>query len=223
MKIWLTQWKLKNTMLIELHDLKPRYMSESEISGSDIYLQSFVLFEQGRSYMVCAKSGHGKSSLLNFIYGSNTQYDGTIDFIGLESYLDSTYMRTSVLSYLFQDLCLFSELTAMENVQLKNNLTHFKTDVEIGDMLDAILPADKKNQPVATLSLGQRQRVAAVRALCQPFKFILLDEPFSHLDNDNAAAVAKMVSEEVRRQGAGMIVTALDPIDFFAFDKVMTL
>ena len=132
-------------------------------------------------------------------------------------------LRTRVLSFMFQDLGLFPQLTAMENVQLKNRLTGFKSDAEIEAMLDALLPEGKKHQPVATLSLGQRQRVAAVRALCQPFKIILMDEPFSHIDSENARCVADMVMGEVGRQGAGLIVTALDAIDYFPFDVTYNL
>jgi putative ABC transport system ATP-binding protein len=124
---------------------------------------------------------------------------------------------------MFQDLCLFPELTAMENVQLKNMLTNFKSDSEIEQMLASLLPVEKRNQPVATLSLGQRQRVAAVRALCQPMHFLLLDEPFSHLDNETAKAVADIMEKEIEKQGAGLIVTALDPIEFFPFDKRLNL
>ena len=220
-------------MTIELHNVKPRYMSESEVAGSDIYLQPSVVFEQGRKYMVCARSGHGKTSLLNFIYGISDQYDGSIERkaesgkqraeSGKRKAESGERLRLSVLSYMFQDLGLFPELTAMENVQLKNRLTDFKSDSEIEQMLDALLPEGKKHQPVATLSLGQRQRVAAVRALCQPMRFLLLDEPFSHLDHDTAAQVAAMISAEVERQGAGLIVTALDPSDLFRFDKTMQL
>ena len=220
-------------MTIELHNVKPRYMSESEVAGSDIYLQPSVVFEQGRKYMVCARSGHGKTSLLNFIYGISDQYDGTIERkaengeqraeSGKRKAENGECFPLSVLSYMFQDLGLFPELTAMENVQLKNRLTDFKSDSEIERMLNALLPEGKKHQPVATLSLGQRQRVAAVRALCQPMRFLLLDEPFSHLDHDTAAQVAAMISAEVERQGAGLIVTALDPTDLFHFDKTMQL
>lgn len=220
-------------MQITLNNVKPKYMSESEVAGSDIYLQPSVVFEQGRKYMVCARSGHGKTSLLNFIYGISYQYDGSIEREtesgeretenGKRRTLSASRIPLSVLSYMFQDLCLFPELTAMENVQLKNRLTDFKSDSEIERMLDALLPEGKKHQPVATLSLGQRQRVAAVRALCQPMRFLLLDEPFSHLDHDTAAQVAAMISDEVERQGAGLIVTALDPIDQFHFDKTMQL
>ncbi len=220
-------------------------MSESEVAGSDIYLQPSVLFEQGRSYLVRARSGHGKTSLLNFIYGISGQYDGEVVLTengerrtenathpaltgttlreGMANARTENELRTRVLSFMFQDLGLFPQLTAMENVQLKNRLTGFKSDAEIEAMLDALLPEGKKHQPVATLSLGQRQRVAAVRALCQPFKIILMDEPFSHIDSENARCVADMVMGEVGRQGAGLIVTALEAIDYFPFDVTYNL
>ena len=202
-------------------------MSESEVAGSDIYLQPSVLFERGRKYMVCARSGHGKTSLLNFIYGSNLNYDGEILYHShlspFTSHLSPFYLRLRHLSYLFQDLCLFPELTAMENVLIKNNLTHHNSNAEILTMLDSVLPSDKKHQPLRTLSLGQRQRVAAVRALCQPFQFLLMDEPFSHLDRETSQAVAAMVLREVEAQNAGIILTALDALDFFPFDTTLNL
>lgn len=217
-------------MTIELKNLKPRYMSESEVAGSDIYLQPSVLFEQGKKYMVCARSGHGKTSLLNFIYGSNLNYDGQILYHSPA--LPSTPQHSSTLpfslrlrhlSYLFQDLSLFPELTALENVQIKNSLTGHKSESDIEAMLDSVLPSDKKHQPLRTLSLGQRQRVAAVRALCQPFEFLLMDEPFSHLDSETAVQVAAMTLREVDAQGAALIVTALEPTDLFPFDTTLNL
>jgi putative ABC transport system ATP-binding protein len=171
--------------------------------------------------MVCAKSGKGKTSLLNFIYGSNRNFDGRIDYH--ENTGNPFVLRREKLSYMFQDLRLFDELTAFENVLLKNNLTHHKSEDEINNMLDSLLAPEKKNQPVGTLSLGQRQRVAAVRALCQPFEFLMLDEPFSHLDHDNAMLVANLISKEVSQQDAGLIVTALDAVDLFDFDLTLNL
>lgn len=197
-------------------------MSEPEVAGSDIYLRPELRFEQGKKYMVCAKSGHGKSSLLNFIYGINKEYEGTIEMLS-ENEEGKKSLGTHILSYMFQDLCLFPELTAIENVQLKNDLTNFKSDSEIEKMLTALLPAEKRHQPVASLSLGQQQRVAAVRALCQPMQFLMMDEPFSHLDKETAQKVADMVVAEVDRQGAGLIVTALDPIEMLPFDVKLNL
>ena len=208
-------------MIIELRNLKPQYMSESEVAGSDIYLQPSVVFERGRKYMICARSGHGKTSLLNFIYGSNLYYDGVIDYH--EPVSSPFDLRLRKLSYLFQDLCLFPELTALENVQIKNSLTEHKSEAEIEAMLDALLPASKKHQPLRTLSLGQRQRVAAVRALCQPFEFLLMDEPFSHLDHETAQQVAAMTLREVEAQGASLLLTSLDPTNLFPFDCTLKL
>ena len=208
-------------MIIEHRNLKPQYMSESEVAGSDIYLQPSVVFERGRKYMICARSGHGKTSLLNFIYGSNLYYDGVIDYH--EPVSSPFDLRLRKLSYLFQDLCLFPELTALENVQIKNSLTEHKSEAEIEAMLDALLPASKKHQPLRTLSLGQRQRVAAVRALCQPFEFLLMDEPFSHLDHETAQQVAAMTLREVEAQGASLLLTSLDPTDLFPFDCTLKL
>lgn len=210
-------------MTIELRNLKPTYMSEPEVAGSDIYLQPSVRFEQGKKYMICARSGHGKTSLLNFIYGSNLHYDGQIIFTPHSSFLTPHSLRLRHLSYLFQDLRLFPELTALENVQIKNSLTGHKSDADIEAMLDALLPAGKKHQPLRTLSLGQRQRVAAVRALCQPFDFLLLDEPFSHLDHETAQQVAAMTLREVEAQGASLLLTSLDPTDLFPFDCTLKL
>lgn len=209
------------TMRIELNKIKPNYMSDSEVSGSDIYLQPQVIFERGRKYMVRAKSGQGKTSLLNFIYGNSTEFNGTINYH--EQATDTFNFRRNKLSYMFQDLCLFPDLTAVENVRIKNLMTNHKSDAEIDAMFYEVLLSEKKTQPAKTLSLGQLQRVAAIRALCQPFEFLLLDEPFSHLDYETATRVAQMINKEVERQGAGLIVTALDETDLFVFDKVLNL
>lgn len=223
-------------MEIVLKNLKPCYMSESEVTGSDIYLIPEFRFEKGKRYMVCARSGHGKTSLLNFIYGVSHRFDGSIEYRGFDGVgtLASSaarpmpehqllLLRRRALSLMFQDLCLFDELTAFENVQLKNRLTGFKTDAEIRAMLDTLLPSAKKDQPVRTLSLGQRQRMAAVRAMCQPFAFLLLDEPFSHLDHQSAAQVAELIARETEKQEAALIVTALDPTSLFHFDATINL
>ena len=59
------------------------------------------------------------------------------------------------------------------------------------------------------MSFGQQQRVAMMRALVQPFDFILADEPISHLDDNNSRIMGQILMEEARRQGAGVIVTSI--------------
>ncbi|MDE7143640.1 MAG: ABC transporter ATP-binding protein, partial [Muribaculaceae bacterium] len=69
--------------------------------------------------------------------------------------------------------------------------------------------ADKADTPVARMSVGQQQRVAIIRALCQPFDFIFLDEPVSHLDERNNREAATMITEEAAASGAGIISTSV--------------
>ena len=69
--------------------------------------------------------------------------------------------------------------------------------------------SDKVNSLVQHLSIGQQQRVAIIRTLCQPCDFIVLDEPVSHLDEANNAIVARLVESEAQRQGAGIIATSV--------------
>lgn len=74
--------------------------------------------------------------------------------------------------YAFQDLRIFTELTALENVQLKNNLTGYKKKKEILAFFEKLGLSDKLNVKTGKLSFGQQQRVAFIRALCQPFDFL---------------------------------------------------
>ena len=67
----------------------------------------------------------------------------------------------------------------------------------------------RRDFPAGKMSIGQQQRVAIIRSLCQPFDFILLDEPVSHLDEDNNRIAAMLISEEAERNGAGIISTSV--------------
>ena len=125
---------------------------------------------------------------------------------------------------LFQDLRLFGELTVAENIGLKNELTHFKTQEQIGRMLEAAGIADKRDAPVEKLSLpDSSKRVAFIRCMCQPFDFILLDEPVSHLDAANGELLSGMLLEEAQAQGAGIVVTSVGSRLGLPYHKTLTL
>jgi len=209
-------------MLIELNSIKPTYMSDSEISASDIYLQESLLFEKGKKYLIKANSGHGKTSILNFIYGSNPNFSGSINYNGISN--NNLFdFRKSKISYVFQDFKLFPSLSVFENIQLKNTLTNHKTVEEIDQLIEQVLLGHKKDSLVKKLSLGQKQRVAIIRALCQPFEFLFLDEPFSHLDKENIKISSNIIIQEIDEQDAGLIMTSLDETEIFNFDEVLNL
>lgn len=210
-------------MHIELKNIKPEYMSEEEVASSDIYLKEQLVFHQGKKYLIAASSGKGKTSLLNFIYGVNKNFDGEINYITDSKHHSAFDLRLNKLSYVFQDLKLFPEISLIENILLKNKLTDHKSIEEIDLWLDRVGLLHRKDQPVKTLSLGQRQRAAILRALCQPFDFLLLDEPFSHVDEKNIDILIPLLSKEVEKQGAGIILTTLDQKHFFNYDQILNL
>ncbi len=186
-----------------------------------------LTFERGHLYLVEAASGTGKSSLCSYIYGYRNDYQGMILFDGQNIrnlvMQDWVALRQRHLSQLFQELRLFPELSAMENVQIKNRLTGFKTKKEIMRWFECLGIADKTDELVGKLSFGQQQRVALMRALAQPFDFILVDEPISHLDAENAVAMGDVLMEEAQRQGAGVIVTSIGKHMNLKYEKVLHL
>ena len=209
-------------MIINLNNIKPSYMSESEVSGSDVYLKKNINLESGKNYLFKANSGSGKSSILNFIYQSNENFEGSIQYKNIR-YKNKIDIRKKFISYVFQDFKLFGNLSVWDNIKIKNNLTVHKTDKEINDLLNKIGLHEKKDSLVNKLSIGQKQRTAIVRSLCQPFKFLLLDEPFSNLDEDNITIITKILNDELNNQAAGLIVTTLNNKYLFSYNKIFKL
>lgn len=202
---------------ITLRNLLPlvfRGMENTEtIRTSRIWEVPSFTISRGCRMCVQAESGSGKSSLLSFIYGNRSDYSGTILFDGtdIRTFGATAWsrIRTRTIALLPQKMRLFPRLTAMENICLKNDLTGYKTEAEIEALLDRLGISDKKDVPVEQLSVGQQQRVAIVRTVCQPFDFIFLDEPVSHLDSRNNLIAARIVEEEASRLGAGIVSTSV--------------
>ncbi|MCM1137711.1 MAG: ATP-binding cassette domain-containing protein [Duncaniella sp.] len=187
--------------------------NESPIKGSEIWLNEEITFARPYNYIIEAESGTGKSSLCSFIYGTRTDFDGEILFDGetikdfsLEKWCE---FRCHALAYLPQEMRLFPELTAMENILIKNRLTNHKSESQIREMLTRLELDWKADSPAGLLSVGQQQRVAIIRALCQPFDFLLIDEPVSHLDARNNLTVATLIEEEAQMAGAAVIATSV--------------
>lgn len=187
--------------------------NERRITGSSVWLARELRFERPMRYIVESESGAGKSSLCSFIYGERTDYDGEILFDNTpvrELDIDGwCALRRESLAYLPQDMRLFPELTVMENILLKNRLTDFRSEAEILRQLERLEISEKADKPAGMLSIGQQQRAALVRALCQPFDFLLVDEPVSHLDARNNATVAALIDEEASSRDAAVIVTSV--------------
>lgn len=183
------------------------------IKTIDILLNKPIHFERGKNYCVEAASGIGKSSLLHFIGGFRTDYEGAITLDGrnirtFSADEKSALYRTDI-AYMFQDLRLFPNLTGYENVQIVNQQTHFRKKSEIKELFELLGLTEKWNQQARLLSWGQQQRVAFIRALCQPCSFLFLDEPISHLDDANARIMADILKRDQAERKYGIVATSL--------------
>lgn len=193
---------------------------------SDVWHKKVELCK-GNTYLIEANSGTGKSSLLSYIYGYRQDYHGDILFDDVNikslSVRQWTDVRNFSVALMWQDLRLFPELTAYENVKIKNNLTHYQKKSQVKKWFDILGISDKWDSLVAKLSFGQQQRVAVIRSLCQPFDFFFLDEPISHLDETNSNLMARIVVDEAKKQGAGIIVTSIGKRLDLDYDYILKL
>ncbi len=199
---------IKRIEEITLDSLLPRVFAREELPYSQVW-RSQVAFCRGGRYLVESASGGGKSSLAAFIMGSRNDYEGTLKIDGRDSrtlsIADWQEIRRAHIAYLPQELALFPELSAIDNIMLKAEISGDVDLARIDKWLDRLGIADRREYPAGRLSIGQQQRVALIRSLCQPFDFILLDEPVSHLDEANNRIAARIVEEEADRQGAAII------------------
>ena len=211
---------------IQFNSVIPKVFSQLSSLESEVW-NTDITFEKGHLYLIEADSGKGNSTFCSYIVGYRHDYSGQVLFDGQDTknYKVNQWvdMRKYHISHLFQELRLFPELTAFENVQIKNNLTHFKSENQIKTWFEALGIAEKLDVKVGLLSFGQQQRVAMIRALVQPFDFILADEPISHLDDKNSEIMGKIMLDEAQAQGAGVIVTSIGKHMNLNYERIFKL
>lgn len=213
--------------MIRLSDVRPKPIFDGPAPNhSDIWATDCT-FQKGQRYLITAPSGKGKSTLLHLIYGLRNDYTGAIE---IEEQVVQNFqadqwseLRQSKLAIVFQDLRLFPNLTAFENIQLKNDLVPRKSEEEIKAMATELGVANLLEQSCNTLSYGQRQRIAIIRALCQPFDYLMLDEPFSHLDEANIQIASTLIQQELEAQGASLLLVSLGDKYNFSYDQELLL
>jgi putative ABC transport system ATP-binding protein len=123
----------------------------------------------------------------------------------------------------FQDLRLFPEQTVRENIELKRQLNPYHSPDKIDEMAARLGIKSKLSSQCRICSYGEQQRVAIIRALMQPFDFLLLDEPFSHLDDNNSQKAMQLMLEESHARNASILFADLERIDYFPFTRLFHL
>jgi putative ABC transport system ATP-binding protein len=213
--------QLKCNHIIPL-PLKENLPEQSEVWGREL------IIGPSEKIFFNAPSGKGKSTFIHILYGLRKDFEGDVSWSGrsLKTQTEAQWAawRSKELSIVFQDLRLFDDLDLMENILIKQSLAAGSAGMEQAEeWLEILGMAHKKNQKAGLLSYGEKQRVAIVRALLQPFSWLLLDEPFSHLDEGNIQKAAGLISGQLAARNAGLLMVDLENSPWFSFDKKLRL
>ncbi len=213
-------------MQINLQQVEPDFIEKEKIAGSQVWGQNLVI-TKGEHLHIVAPSGSGKTSLMHFIYGLRTDYSGMISYgddqIKKLSTEGFSSFRQNKISIIFQDLRLFDSMSVRENLEIKRLLDPYHQSVAIEEMTKRLGIHSKLDKPAKTCSYGEQQRIAIIRSLMQPFEFLLLDEPYSHLDDSNRTKATELIYEECEKRNAAMVFADLKMLDFLKGEKVVML
>jgi ABC-type lipoprotein export system ATPase subunit len=211
-------------MLIELNQVIPEPIPKEMIERSEVWGTQLKI-EPRTFNLISAHSGKGKSTLLHLLYGLRKDFSGEVIMDGENIQKQTTYnwtsLRSTQIALLFQELKLFPKLCACENIELIPQINqNVPSALEMAKQLgmEGFL-----TKPVETLSFGQRQRIALIRTLRKPFKLLLLDEPFSHLDQENTNLASNLINEIARTNQATVLITSLGEAPPLSFDHILSL
>jgi len=216
-------------MIISLHKVVPAPIREKVLSRkSDIWNRELSL-QPGDWVKRKAPRGTGKTTRRHVFWNLRKDLEVRVDYDGqpvntLDAETLALYRQTR-MSIIFQDLRLFGQLTALENIELKLKMPRqplYGLD-KVKTMAEQLGVSHVLHQQTSTCSYGEQQRIAIIRALVQPFEWLLMDEPFSHLDQQNTAKAAALIAEACTQRKAGFLLTDLDDDQHFSYTRYLQL
>lgn len=182
---------------------------------------------EGDQLAIIGESGCGKSTLLQLIYGLYDCNEGSIlwkatPILGPKFHL---IPGMPFMKYLAQDFDLMPFITVGENVgKYLSNFFPEEKQQRIDELLELVDMVDYKDVKAKFLSGGQMQRVALARVLAQEPEVLLLDEPFSHIDNFRKNALRRKIVTYLKAKNITTLLATHDSNDVLSFsDQVLVL
>ena len=183
---------------------------EYHIGGTVIKAVDGINFtlNRGTFNVVLGQSGAGKTTLLNLLGGMDSPTSGKIivddkEISGMSEYDLTEYRRTQI-GFVFQFYNLVQNLTALENVQLAEEICPEPFDAR--EMLKRVGLENRMDNFPSQLSGGEQQRVSIARALAKNPQIVLCDEPTGALDSQTGRRVLRLIREVSNDLGKTVIV-----------------
>jgi putative ABC transport system ATP-binding protein len=215
-------------MQLELQNIIPIPLKDKLLQrNSDVWNKS-LQFESRNFIKIKAPSGTGKTTFVHIIYKLRKDFEGGVLWnkksLSLINQNELAVLRQQNISIIFQDLRLFPNLTARENIELNRVLQQpiYESNI-INEMAEQLGISSILNQKASMCSYGEQQRIAIIRSLMQPFNWLIMDEPFSHLDKNNINKAAALIETECKKRNAGFILTDLEDDEHFNYTTQLNL
>jgi ABC-type lipoprotein export system ATPase subunit len=208
------------TVVAELRGVSKSYGQREVLRELD------ATFHGGKLCVVTGPSGSGKTTLLHLLAGLELPAKGEVVVDGAEvSALDRAAraeLRAGKIAFVGQEPGLTPFLSAQENVELGQALHNSNGDGALAALAEVGL-SERAGQRVSRLSTGERGRVAIARALAARSRLILVDEPTSRLDQQNAISVAVLLARLARETGVAVVCATHDPLLIEQADEQLRL
>ncbi len=192
-------------MTIEIKDVSKSFNGQKVLDNFNLNIES------EHSYILTGPSGCGKTTLLRLILGLDEPDNGTVKLLGDYKY---PFINSGVV---FQEDRLCEDYDAVTNVTMVSKKVFRQTVIE---ELKKLLPEEALFKPVKELSGGQRRRVAIVRACAIPSDVLIMDEPFTGLDDESRNAAIAYIRD---KQGTGPLVITTHDTKGLEFGRLIDL
>lgn len=207
--------------MLLIKNISFQYNKEITISNNNFFL------EKGKTLAVIGESGCGKSTLLKLLYGLYDLNEGQIFWNDIEILGPKYHLIPGMefMKYLAQDFDLMPFITVAENVgKYLSNVFKEEKKKRIAELLEIVEMTEFANVKAKNLSGGQMQRVAIARVLALEPEVLLLDEPFSHIDNFRKNSLRRKLFAYLREKQITTLIATHDSTDVLSFsDEVLVM
>lgn len=214
--------------MIELKDIYKKYSEASR--ESSIFEGMDLRLEEASKNLILGSSGSGKSTFLNLISALDDADSGSIIIDGVDitklNQTDKTLFRRKNIGFIFQFFNLIPTLSVKDNIFLPlelNNINYQENQERVLKLLEIVGLLDRQNSMPETLSGGEQQRVAIVRALAHQPRIIIADEPTGNLDKETAQKIIDLINNLIRESKAILVMATHDESLSSIADNIYTV